>query len=201
METTVKDEEKCAICWGNIQTQCRPDGCQHKFCFECLKKASEEKNQCPECRTHFRRIVAGEMPGCYTQSYNVQPRLIRRQRFNQSSYTVQRVVQFPATMVRVRAEADGLSLSQRSSIQQIQPTIEELTPFISDIERTNGIIYLHRLEPVGLSAQPRMNLQQRIQHEYLGEPETAAGRSRDTDRVRKVFGNMWKEVKILFRRT
>ena len=54
---------------------------------------------------------------------------------------------------------------------------------------------------MGLSAQPRMNLQQRIQHEYLGEPETAAGRSRDTDRVRKVFGNMWKGVKILFRRT
>ena len=55
-----KDEEiyECPICMEKIETLAKLDCCEHKFCFECIKKWGKEcSNQCPICRKRFKSIV------------------------------------------------------------------------------------------------------------------------------------------------
>lgn len=42
----------CVICYCNLKTgkRCFPENCLHIFHFECLKRWSEQKNQCPLCK-------------------------------------------------------------------------------------------------------------------------------------------------------
>ncbi|XP_021914738.1 uncharacterized protein LOC110827411 isoform X2 [Zootermopsis nevadensis] len=47
----------CAVCLGTRQNPCFSDGCLHEFCFECLRQWSQEKPECPLCKTRFRSII------------------------------------------------------------------------------------------------------------------------------------------------
>lgn len=42
----------CVICYCNLRNgkRCFPESCLHIFHFECLKRWSEQKNQCPLCK-------------------------------------------------------------------------------------------------------------------------------------------------------
>lgn len=42
----------CVICYCNLKNakRCFPENCLHIFHFECLKRWSEQKNQCPLCK-------------------------------------------------------------------------------------------------------------------------------------------------------
>ena len=49
---------ECAICYDETEgeTPATIDGCQHKFCFQCIDKWSETKRECPLCRKPFTSI-------------------------------------------------------------------------------------------------------------------------------------------------
>lgn len=42
----------CVICYCNLRNgkRCFPENCLHIFHFECLRRWSEQKNQCPLCK-------------------------------------------------------------------------------------------------------------------------------------------------------
>lgn len=50
----LENSDKCVICYSSIKEidKCFPEQCfpLHVFCFECLKKWSKQKNQCPLCK-------------------------------------------------------------------------------------------------------------------------------------------------------
>jgi hypothetical protein len=59
-------EEKddiCPICMNNI---CKVNyvitKCNHKFCFDCLCKACNSKNECPLCRANIDNIIQKKLP-------------------------------------------------------------------------------------------------------------------------------------------
>jgi len=54
---------KCAICLCDIKIPGILDGCNHKFCFECIYKWSNVNNTCPLCREEINVIKKKESNG------------------------------------------------------------------------------------------------------------------------------------------
>jgi hypothetical protein len=60
MSGKVKNDKICLICCQEIakDKESRPNGCQHRFCFDCLLNWSRYcKNECPQCSKPYCRIV------------------------------------------------------------------------------------------------------------------------------------------------
>ena len=51
-------KNECAICFDSTEDDslAKIDGCQHKFCFQCIDTWSETKRECPLCRKPFSSI-------------------------------------------------------------------------------------------------------------------------------------------------
>ena len=52
------DETECSICFefNHESESASIDGCDHKFCFECIDTWRETKTECPLCRAKFETI-------------------------------------------------------------------------------------------------------------------------------------------------
>lgn len=51
-----ENENNCVICLDKIDDIAHINCCQHKYCYECIKKWSEETNKCPQCKKKFTSI-------------------------------------------------------------------------------------------------------------------------------------------------
>lgn len=52
-----KDEEDiCCICLDSIKVRGKLDSCDHRYCFDCIKRWSKETNQCPQCKKRFHQL-------------------------------------------------------------------------------------------------------------------------------------------------
>ena len=47
----------CSICLNICNLSCKPNRCEHIFCFVCLNAWSHNKKICPMCRRSFTRII------------------------------------------------------------------------------------------------------------------------------------------------
>ncbi|KAL1501432.1 hypothetical protein ABEB36_006752 [Hypothenemus hampei] len=48
----------CPICFSTKKKLfARPNFCNHKFCYKCLKMWSKHRETCPLCRVHFTSII------------------------------------------------------------------------------------------------------------------------------------------------
>ena len=55
-----KQQECCTICIEEVEyaKQARINGCNHKFCFDCIKEwATKSSNTCPNCKKKFDKII------------------------------------------------------------------------------------------------------------------------------------------------
>lgn len=50
-------DEKCPICWGEMETRSAVNGCRHHFCFRCIYQWSRDSRVCPVCRRIFYQIL------------------------------------------------------------------------------------------------------------------------------------------------
>lgn len=58
-----KIEEKCPICLNNIEKKnIVVTKCAHKFCFDCLMKSCDVKNECPLCRMKIDEYKNKKLP-------------------------------------------------------------------------------------------------------------------------------------------
>lgn len=58
-----KIDDNCPICYEVIG--CKNyviTNCNHKFCFECLTKSCQNKNECPLCRTEIKNLKQKQLP-------------------------------------------------------------------------------------------------------------------------------------------
>ena len=57
-ESSETDEVECCICLegSSADDVATINGCEHKFCLDCISQWSEAKNVCPLCRTRFTSI-------------------------------------------------------------------------------------------------------------------------------------------------
>ena len=58
--------ETCVICMEDIkdETAARIDGCNHKFCFQCIDTwGTNNENACPLCKTKFNKIYYKTVTG------------------------------------------------------------------------------------------------------------------------------------------
>ena len=65
-ESSETDDIECCICLEEPSADdvATIDGCEHKFCVDCVTQWSETNNVCPLCRTRFTSIEsAGGVPG------------------------------------------------------------------------------------------------------------------------------------------
>jgi len=55
----LSDAGSCCICMSDPEPgeAASIDGCNHKFCFNCIEKWSERENTCPLCKCRFKRII------------------------------------------------------------------------------------------------------------------------------------------------
>eukprot|EP01080_Neovahlkampfia_damariscottae_P000991 gene991-9897_t len=51
-----KEVEDCTICMEKINELATINGCEHQFCFDCIKQWSTKSNTCPLCRKRFTKI-------------------------------------------------------------------------------------------------------------------------------------------------
>uniref|UniRef100_A0A6C0CPK4 RING-type domain-containing protein n=1 Tax=viral metagenome TaxID=1070528 RepID=A0A6C0CPK4_9ZZZZ len=81
----------CTICYNNkIRNKCKPNGCQHEFCYGCLKQwydIDSEKGEyyarCPVCRQNFNDIIK------ITKNINnFEPRVTRSQTMKTRSLNI-----------------------------------------------------------------------------------------------------------------
>ena len=81
----------CTICYNNkIINKCKPNACQHEFCYDCLKQWYEIDSEngeyyakCPVCRRHFNDIIK------ITKNINnFEPRVTRSQTMKTRSLNI-----------------------------------------------------------------------------------------------------------------
>jgi len=51
---TLLDQDRCAICLGEIECRTELDSCTHSFCQDCIKTWSKSRRLCPLCKAEFR---------------------------------------------------------------------------------------------------------------------------------------------------
>ncbi len=54
---TKSHKKKCIICFDEINEPAKLDGCDHEFCFPCIKSWSQLTNFCPICKKEFVKIL------------------------------------------------------------------------------------------------------------------------------------------------
>lgn len=52
-------EDDCVVCLCPPSDPASPDGCSHRFCFECISAWAQQTNRCPLCKAQFEYIVRG----------------------------------------------------------------------------------------------------------------------------------------------
>lgn len=56
MEDDKDEEDICCICLDSIKVRGKLDSCDHRYCFDCIKRWSKETNQCPQCKKRFHQL-------------------------------------------------------------------------------------------------------------------------------------------------
>ena len=49
-------DDPCVVCLDEINNLSTTDVCNHRFCFECIKRWSEINNKCPFCKRQFTEV-------------------------------------------------------------------------------------------------------------------------------------------------
>jgi hypothetical protein len=49
--------DKCAICLEEVNNIGIINSCDHKYCYDCIKRWSKETNKCPQCKKKFTKIT------------------------------------------------------------------------------------------------------------------------------------------------
>jgi len=49
-------EDPCCICLDQIKDRGKLNSCNHRYCFSCIKRWSEETNTCPQCKKRFTKL-------------------------------------------------------------------------------------------------------------------------------------------------
>ncbi|VDO10603.1 unnamed protein product [Rodentolepis nana] len=66
---------QCSICLGEMKASIGMlGGCEHIFCYDCIKKWSEDKRTCPLDRTPFDSInILHEIGGAIVEEEKLEP--------------------------------------------------------------------------------------------------------------------------------
>jgi hypothetical protein len=56
IEDDKDEEDPCCICLDSIKVRGKLDCCDHRYCFDCIKRWSKETNQCPQCKKRFNQL-------------------------------------------------------------------------------------------------------------------------------------------------
>lgn len=56
IEDDKDEEDPCCICLDSIKVRGKLDSCDHRYCFDCIKRWSKETNQCPQCKKRFHQL-------------------------------------------------------------------------------------------------------------------------------------------------
>lgn len=85
------EDEQCSICFGPINTQRmgKPNGCSHRFCYQCISRWAENYSYCPMDRVPFDTIETFEN-GCRVANSTINPEVyIYEHRLGDNAFHVQ----------------------------------------------------------------------------------------------------------------
>ena len=54
--TEEEEADTCCICLDTITVRGKLDSCDHRYCFDCIKRWAKETNQCPQCKKRFTTL-------------------------------------------------------------------------------------------------------------------------------------------------
>jgi len=71
-------EDLCCICFDAPKVRGKINSCDHKYCYDCIKRWADETNTCPQCKKRFTKLE--RIPPVNGEDTNTNQRRSRRKK-------------------------------------------------------------------------------------------------------------------------